>query len=135
MSIVAGDIIEVTYNHPELGSGTFRPKSGEDSTFDIGGFRRTDDANLIDGGGRMISQINRRQWSLECTISNDMNTDEDMQKVAALAAHPQEAEYTISHINGTVWRGRGAPVGDVQANGNTGTMALKIAGGGQLQKI
>jgi hypothetical protein len=39
MAAVGGDILEVTYAHETLGSGTFFPKSGEDSTFDLGGFR------------------------------------------------------------------------------------------------
>lgn len=135
MPVVAGDLLEITFSHPTIGSGTLRPKAGEDSTFDTGGLRRADDANMVDGGGKVISQLNRVRWGLETTITNDMNTEEDLQKVAALAASPEEATYTISHVNGTVWRGTGAPVGDISANGNTGVITLKLAGGGELKKI
>jgi hypothetical protein len=43
---VHGDILEVTYNHPTLGSGVFYPKANEGNKFDPGGFRNNDDASL-----------------------------------------------------------------------------------------
>jgi hypothetical protein len=49
-----GDIIEITFNHPSIGSGTLFPKAGEDSTYNTGGFRSADDDNMIDGAGNMI---------------------------------------------------------------------------------
>ena len=36
MAVVGGDIVELTFNHPTLGSGIIFPKSAEDSTFDLG---------------------------------------------------------------------------------------------------
>lgn len=134
MAVIAGDVTEITYNHPTLGTGTFFPKAGEDSTFDPGGLRANDDANGVDGAGRTIKQLNRARWSFEGTIANDMNTENDLAKVAALAADPVDADWTFSHINGTVWKGKGSPVGDVAANGNAGTMTLKVSGGGELKK-
>jgi hypothetical protein len=135
MAVVSGDIIEITFNHPTIGTGTFFPKAGEDSTFDPGGFRGNDDANLVDGGGRTIRQLNRVRWSYEGDITWDMNNTNEVELINQLAASPVEATWTISHINGTVWGGKGAPVGDVQGNGNNGTITLKIAGGEQLKKI
>lgn len=132
---VGGDIIEVTYNHPTLGTGTFYPKSGEDSTFDTGGFRSNDDANMIDGGGNMIDQMNQVRPFFEVTIANDQNTREDAVKIAALAASPVLADWTISVINGTVWGMKGKPVGDIQPNVNQATMTLKVSGGGKMKKI
>lgn len=132
---VGGDIIEITFNHPTIGSGVIFPKSAEDSTFDPGGFRSNDDANMIDGGGNMIDQLNRVRWSLESTVAWDMNTREDLEKIAQLAASPVLADWTFSHINGTVYGGKGKPVGDVQGNGNAATFTLKVAGGGTLKKV
>lgn len=132
---VGGDINEVTFNHPTLGTGTFFPKASEDSTFDKGGFRSADDAAMIDGGGNMIDQINRVRWSFEVTCSWDMNTREDVDKIAALAASPVQADWTISHINGSVHTGTGKPVGDIQGNGNAATFTLKVSGGGTMKKI
>jgi hypothetical protein len=132
---VGGDITEIRYSHPVLGSGVWNPKSNEDSTFDPGGFRGNDDANMIDGGGKTIRQLNRVRWSFEGTISWDMNLSNELEQAKKLAAHPVEAEWTISSINGSVWRGTGAPVGDIQANGNQSTMAIKLSGGKELKKI
>lgn len=132
---VGGDIIEVTYNHPTLGTGTFYPKSGEDSTFDTGGFRSNDDANMIDGGGNMIDQMSQVRPFFEVPVANDQNTREDAVKIAALAASPVLADWTITVINGTVWGMKGKPVGDIQANVNQATIPLKVAGSGRMKKI
>lgn len=132
---VGGDLIEITYNHPTLGSGVIFPKASEDSTFDLGGFRANDDANMIDGGGNMIDQLNRVRWSMESTIAWDMNSRTELEKLTALSASPVQADWTFSHINGTVYGGKGKPVGDMQGNGNAATFSLKISGGGVLKKI
>lgn len=132
---VGGDIIEITFNHPTVGSGVIFPKAGEDSTFDTGGFRSNDDANMVAGNGEMIDQMNRVRWSLEATIAWDMNVRGDLEKLVELAESPVEAEWTITHINGTVYGGTGKPVGDMQGNGNAATFTLKISGGNKLKKI
>ena len=135
MSVVGGDVLEISYKHPTIGSGIIYPKANEDSTFDPGGFRSNDDASGVDGGGNMIDQMNRVRWSLECTIAWDMNVREDLTKIVALAADPEPAEFTVSHINGTVWKGKGKPVGDLQGNGNAATFPLKLSGGGDMKRI
>jgi hypothetical protein len=132
---VGGDIIEITYNHPDLGSGVFYPKSAEDSTIDYGGFRSNDDANMVDGGGNMIDQMNRARWSFETTCAMEMNVDDSLARLKALASSPKQASWTFSHINGSVWGGNGKPVGDPAGNGNAATFTLKCAGGGELKKI
>lgn len=132
---IGGDILEVTYNHPTLGSGTFWPKANEDSTFDPGGFKGDDDSNMVDGGGANIKKLNRARWSFEVAISADQNVSKDLEKVAALAADTQDGTWTVSHISGAVYQGLGSPVGDVNWNGNAATITLKIAGGGKMKKI
>lgn len=135
MPNVGGDIIDITCNHPTLGSATFVAKANEDSTFDEGGFRSNDDVNMIDGAGEMIDQMNRARWQFECTLAHDMNTREDLNKLTQYAESPVQGDWVISHINGAVYQGKGKPVGDVNANGNTATIALKLSGGGKLTKI
>lgn len=130
-----GDILEVTYNHPTLGTGTFFPKAGEDSTFDQGGFRSDDEANGVDGGGNMIDTMKRVRAFFQVTISNDQNTSRDAERVANLASSPVPADWTISVVNGTVWGMKGKPVGDIQPNVNAATLQLKVAGGGFMTKI
>jgi hypothetical protein len=135
MAAVGGDFIEITYNHPTLGSGTFFPKAAEDSTLDLGGIRGEDDANMVDGGGNNIKQLTRNRWRFEGTISNDMNIREDAEVITALAGSPVDAEWTFSHINGTVYIGTGSPVGDVQPSGQSATLEIIISGGGVMKKI
>lgn len=135
MSVIGGDIIEITFNHPTLGSGIIFPKAAEDSTFDLGGFVSNDDANGVDGSGEMIDQLNRKRWSFEGTVAWDMNTREDLEKLQELSNDPVLSEWTVTHINGTVYGGSGKPVGDLQGNGNAATFPLKLAGGGRMKKI
>lgn len=129
-----GDILEITYNHATLGTGVIFPKSNEDSTLNLGGFRSEDDENMIDGGANMIDKINRTRWSAEFTVAWDMSKDLTLEKLVALAGSPVLATWTITHINGSVYVGTGKPVGDIAGNGNNATLPLKIAGGSVLKK-
>lgn len=135
MGVVAGDIIEVTYNHPTLGSGVLFPKSAEDSKYDLGGFRSTDDANMVDGSGAMIDQKQRKRCFFEITAAWDANNREELEKMNALAEHPVPADWTITSVNKTVYGMKGIPVGDIEGNGNAGTFPLKVSGGGKMKKI
>lgn len=132
---VGGDILEITFNHPTLGSWIVFGKSAEDSTYDLGGVRTTDDSNMVAGNGEIIKQMNRGRWSFETTVAWDMNTREDMEKLNDLAADPVDADITISHINNTIYGGTGTCVGDLQGNGNSATFTMKLSGGGKLKKI
>ena len=132
---VGGDITEITFNHPTIGSGTIYPKSTEDSTFNLGGFRSEDDMAKIGGDGSMIDTINRVRWSFEIPATWDQNSANELDKLIELAASPVQADWTISSINGTVWGGKGKPVGELPGNGNTAIITLKLSGGGRLKKI
>jgi hypothetical protein len=125
---VGGDITEVTVNHPTLGSKTFFPKANEGNTYDTGGVRTEDDADSVDGSGQIIWKMNRKAGFFEVVLSNDQNTRNDATFVAELAADPVEADWTFSIINGTVWGGKGKPVGDIQPNLNDATFTLKVLG-------
>jgi hypothetical protein len=130
-----GDLLEISYKHLTLGEGTWFPKSTEDGTVDPGGYRSNDDANMITGDGQMIDQMNRIRWSFEGVVGWDMATNDELNQARSLASSPILADWTITHINGTVWAGKGKPVGDIQGNTNTAQMSVKISGGGQLTKI
>lgn len=129
-----GDITEITYNHPTVGSGVLYPKAAEDNTFDLGGFNSSDDQNMIDGGGNFIDQLNRKRWKVGVLITNDMNTKQELEKIEAMAASPVQADWTFAHINGTVYVGTGKPVGDKELNVNQSTFPLTVSGGGKLKK-
>lgn len=136
MATVAGDILEITYNHPTLGTGRFLAKAGEDSTLDKGGIRSADDANMIDGAGNSIQQKNRSRWSVEAVVAWDNTSDPDAaDRLNSLAESPVEADWTFGHISGIAYGGKGLPVGDISANANAGTISMKISGGGRLERI
>lgn len=133
---VGGDITEITYNHPRIGTGIFYPKSGEDSTYDPGGIRNTDDDAGIDGGGRIILTKNRIRWSFEVPTSWDQRTNEDeLEVLNKLHEDPDPSDFTFTNINGVVFSASGYPVGDLKGNGGASTIALKFSGGGKLSKL
>jgi hypothetical protein len=129
MGAVGGDILEVTYNHPTLGSGTFFPKSSEASTYDLGGFRSRDEANAIDGSGAPIDTMNQVRGFFEVVVSNDMNTNQELEKAVKLAESPLPATYTFTCINGVSYSGSGKPVGDLTGDVDKATFKLKVSGG------
>lgn len=132
MAANGGDIIEITYNNPDIGTGAFYPKSSEDSTYDLGGYRTGDDANMIQGNGQAIYQVNRVRWSFAVKCGWDM-TAEDLEALSALSAALSETTFTFTNINGTIYKATGKMVGDVQGNGNTATVDIKASGGGIMQ--
>ncbi len=125
---VHGDITEINYSHPTLGSGTFFAVANQGNTYDEGGFRNSDDENSIASNGDLIIQKNRVRGSFEVVIENDQNIRNDAAKLKELAASGISATWTFSLVNGTVYKGDGVPVGDIKPDLNTGQLSLKVAG-------
>lgn len=123
---VHGDITEINYSHPTLGSGVFFPIANQGNTYDKGGLRNSDDANSITSAG-LVVQKNRVRGFFEVIIENDMNNRQDAEKLNALAESGTSATWTFSLVNGSVFKGLGIPVGDIQADTNTGQLTLKVA--------
>ncbi len=131
MSIVTGDISEVSVKHP-LGSKVFQVKSAEDSTYDLGGYRSTDEANNITSGGMRIDVKNRVVPFFEVVL---IVSPEDLDLLVSLAGSPVPGEWNITHIAGDTHRLTGTPVGDLQVNRNNGQMTLKVAGDNRMEKV
>lgn len=127
-----GDINDFVFQHPSLGEKRLSPKSNEDFTIDYGGFRNNDDANQVTGAGEPIYQTNRVRSSIEGVFA--MN-DEDFKFLLLLTQDAQESTITVTHINGTIWKLKGKPVGDLQFSTNTSTMTLKVSGGGTIERL
>lgn len=127
---VHGDIKSVNFTHPDsaIGSGVLRPKANEGNTFDIGGVRNNDDANMITGSGTIMYVKNLSVGFFEIVVENDMNVAQDNKKVSLMHASPLDATWTVSHINGSVYKAKGQPVGDVQVDVNAGTFTVKVVG-------
>lgn len=135
MQYSGGDLIEITCNHPTLGSFNFATKSNESYTLDPGGFRSNDDANMITGSGTFIDQVNRVRWSFEGPLMADFVSNNEILNLPELASSSELGTWTFTHISGTIWRGKGKFVGDIQVDTNTAQLTAKLAGGGKLEKL
>lgn len=135
MGAVGGDILEIAFNHPTLGSGTVFPKANEASSLSPGGFRSDDSDDGVDGSGQMIDKQTRKRWSAESVVAWDNNSRQDLEKMVALAESPVQATFTISMVSGAVYKGTGKPVGDLVGDSLNATFPLKLAGGGKAKKI
>lgn len=129
---VGGDMIEITCNHPTLGSFNFSTKSNESYTVDPGGIRSNDDANSVTGAGIYLDQMNRVRWSFEGPLMVDFKNDTERDALTKLTKSAELGTWTFSHISGAIWRGKGKPVGDITFDTNNAQMTSKIAGGGEL---
>ena len=129
MAYNGGDIIEISYNHPTVGSGVLSPVTAQDNEYDLGGVRTTDDENMVTSKGEAIYIMNNKRWSATTLITSDMNIRQEYEKMLAISASLEEATWSFLHINGTVYRGKGKPVGDIKLNVNQSTFSLKLSGG------
>ena len=90
---------------------------------------------MIDGKGRRIYKKNRVAWGATGPIVWDMVDQNELEKLQILAEQTEEADWTVTSINGTVWGGKGLPVGDIEGNTNQGTIDINISGSGKMKKI
>jgi hypothetical protein len=133
-----GDIREITWNHPTLGSGRFLPKAGEDSTYDLGGYKTDDSDTNVDSGGNFINSKQRKPWMFQVSnIAWDMKNPnrQELEQMQAMSDSFDEATFTMTNINGVTYMGTGTIVGDIQGSGKDCTISFKIMGGGTLQSI
>lgn len=135
MSIVGGDIKEITFNHPTIGTAIFFPKSDEDSEIDLGGYKSSDEEKGVDGGGNMIDTMTLSRPSATMVIAGDMALRDDLIKLQAMMSSPVLSTITIDHVSGAIFRGTGKPVGDLKEAMKGATIQLKVAGGGTFKKI
>lgn len=132
MPTAAGDLRELSCQHPELGSRVFEPKSGEDHNMFKGGFKSNDDDGNIGSNGTRIDQKSRYPWSLEPTI---LALDGDIDYLQDCENSTLEGQWTATFANGDTRTGKGMPVGDVAENRNAGTIGFKLSGGGLFELI
>lgn len=136
MGFIGGDILTIAYNHPVIGSGTLFPKAAEDGTLDKGEYMSQDDANQVTASGQLIDIINRKRAGFESPpIAWDSVDTDELQQVNDMAGSPILADWTITHISGAVWGGKGKPVGDIQGSTNAGTFTLKLAFEGKVNNL
>jgi len=135
MSIIGGEITEIKCSHPDLGDLSFKPISGEEATINRGGVRTEDDDEARTSGGEAIDKMNSRNWFVEVPIGVDFQDRDDQDLIDQLNASTKEADWTFSHISGSIYSGKGKPKGSDDGNMGTARMDLKVSGSGKLEKI
>ncbi len=136
MAFTGGDFTEATYNHEDLGSGTIFFKANEDGTVDLGGYRSNDDQNAITGDGQIIDQMNRVRASIETPpVAWDMLERDELNALTLMAESPKKADWTLTHISGAIFAGKGKPVGDVQGSTNAANVGLTLHFDKKLKRI
>lgn len=131
-TVTGGDLLSLSWQHPELGSLTFSPKTGEDVNIAIGGFFSVDDDGNITSNGKRINIMNRKPWSLEGTLGAEFDELDALQQQTG---NVQEAKWLATLMNGQTLTGSGHVVGDLMLNHQAGTITLKIQGSGTLELI
>lgn len=135
MSYLGGDLTEIFVSHPEFGEHRFAPKANESFTIIRGGIVSNDDESGITGNGQMIDQMNMTRWSVEGSIAVNVIDDKDTDIITKLSGSPTLGTWTFTHISGTVYQGKGKPVGAHEVDTNTALCTLKVSGAGKLGKI
>lgn len=133
---IGSDVREITYNHPDLGTGRIFAKAGEDATINPGGVRRADEASGVDGAGNTIASLTTVRWGVEVVCAYNDNKQMDTETLVAIAASTEEATWTITFLDGRVYVGKGSIVGDdLSFSGKEATFTLKLGGGGKLSLL
>lgn len=133
-NFVFGDVQEIVCNH-DGNTYRFSPKANETFNIDFGGIRVNDDANQVTSNGQIMRQLNNTRWALDGPIAVDSISASEQLSLNLMSASPSLGTWQISLISGAIYKGQGSPVGDLQYDSNAGTLALKIAGSGVLEKI
>lgn len=137
MGAVGSDVLEVTYNHPTIGSGSLQCKAGEASQIDQGGSRSTDDANFVTGDGSKIEQKTMARSVFELPpVAWDKVDKNELDILSQLAEASVGADWTVSFLDGTIYQmTNGHPVGDIKGDGYAGTIPLILHGDARAKRI
>lgn len=134
MSVGAGDLIECRFNNPDVGTGTFFFKSGEDSSLDRGGFRASDPL-AMSGDGQAIITKNRMPWEVEGTLVWYRNTTMTLEQLVALVESNNDTTFTYFWVNGAIDTAVGTIVGDIKGSHQDATIPIKMSGGGKVTPV
>lgn len=131
---VGSDLLEASYDHETVGSGTIRFKSGEETTVNLGGNRTEDDSQGLAADGTTIRRITNSRWKVEGTPAWDKSSS-TLEDLVSMAGSPIEGDWSFTFVDGTVYQGKGSPVGELNGQGGAATHEFIASGGGKLKKV
>lgn len=132
MSKGSGDITEIKIIHKTVGSRVFYAKGGEAATFDLGGYS-SERAVTGNGGGHKV--LSAKPWEGGNAVLETVPGDGGIEFLQDIANDPEDATLELSHINGTVYKGKGSIEGDLKQDVKEGFTTVTFTGSGKLEKI
>ena len=133
-SYTGSDVASITCNHPTLGSFRFKAKGNEEFTFDFGGVRNDDSDDNVASDGTPIYKKSYKLASVEGTFMVDFSVGTEERIFPQLCSSSEDATWTYSLLDGSVYKITGQPVGDLKTSTQNATMPVKVVGR-ILQKI
>lgn len=130
--MASGDTLELTVQHPTVGSLALAVKAEEDVNVDKGGYSST---TVMNGNGTGHQQKTAKPWRITGLMLESEPGDGVLEFVQAVQDAPEAAVFTWQHINGTIYKGSGNFEGDLQMNANTGYIPCEISGPGRLKEL
>lgn len=131
MAKIYGDVASLIVMDKISGQQREMPcKSGEDCNIDLGGYQSETQMN---GNGSGHAKLAAKPWSIE-GLSVEME-DGVLEFLQGTVNSMGYCIFTLSFVNGDVYKGTGKIEGDLKANTNSGYISLSAKGSGLLEKL
>jgi hypothetical protein len=127
-SVTGGDLKEVRFNNPDVGSGKFSSKSGETHTLMLDYYRTDDDDTNIDSSGNLLNLKSLKPGAYEFTIVNDERNPnrQELETLVALSGSFTDTTWSFTSVNGIAYTATGNVVGDISLDRSKATISGKV---------
>ena len=129
--MASGDLLTVKFNHPTVGAREYNVKAGENADQDLGGFSSE---LIINGLGNGHKSLSRKPWGVE-SVMLGIESKGDQEFLQSLADSPDLGVITWSHINGSVYKGKGTVTGDLKHGLKDGYANVTLQGVAKAEQI
>lgn len=129
---MAGDTLELSFNHSVVGNRTFAVQADQGITFDIGGYQGE---RQVNGNLTGHKKQTAKAWMLEGLQVEINMGNQDLEYMQEISSSPVDAVMTWQHIDGFVYKMTGSIEGEVKYDSNTGYLPLALSGNGKAKKI
>lgn len=131
MAKTSGDVASIIIMDKISGaSREMACKGSEDCTIDLGGYSNETQMN---GNGTGHHKMAAKPWRIEGLMAE--SDDGVLEFLQGTVNSAGGAVFTLSFVNGDVYKGTGKIEGDLRANKGTGYIPITATGPGLLEKI